>query len=205
MTAPAPAAAGLSIRQARPADRDALFEICLRTADSGVDATALFSDPKLPGYVWAVPYAVLEPDFAFVLARGDRAIGYVVAAPDTVAFERRLETEWWPEVRRAVAGHVASRRLDAGTLERINTPEAHGEWLAADYPAHLHINILPEAQGGGWGRRLIETELDALRRAGIRGVHLGVSPYNERAKGFYRHVGFTDISRGDDVLFAMKL
>lgn len=205
MTAPATPASGLHIRQAVPADRDALFEICLKTADSGKDATALYSEPRLPGYVWAVPYAELEPDFAFVLAEDGRAIGYVVAAADTAAFEKRLETAWWPGVRRAIAGFVPSRPLDAVALERINAPEAHSDWLAADYPAHLHINILPQAQAAGWGRRLIETELEALRRAGIRGVHLGVSPTNERAKGFYRHVGFTDISREDHVFFGMKL
>ena len=25
------------------------------------------------------------------------------------------------------------------------------------YPAHLHIDLLPELQGQGWGRRLIDT------------------------------------------------
>jgi len=44
------------IRRAEPRDIDALYEICLLTADSGVDATALYSDRKLPGYVWAAPY-----------------------------------------------------------------------------------------------------------------------------------------------------
>jgi ribosomal protein S18 acetylase RimI-like enzyme len=39
----------------------------------------------------------------------------------------------------------------------------------------------------------------------VRGVQLGVSPTNARARGFYAHVGFTDISRGDEVVFAMKL
>jgi ribosomal protein S18 acetylase RimI-like enzyme len=205
MTATATPASGLHIRRVVPTDHDALFEICLRTADSGEDATALYSEPHLPGYVWVMPYAELEPDFAFVLADGDQTIGYVVAAADTAAFEQRLKTDWWPKVRRAVAGVVPSRPLDFTVLERINTPETHEDWLAADYPAHLHINILPQAQAAGWGRRLIETELDALRQAGVRGVHLGVSPTNERAKGFYRHVGFTDISREDHVLFGMKL
>jgi len=205
MTAPALPASGLSIRPVRPADREALFDICLKTADSGADGTALFSDPKLPGYVWAVPYAVLEPAFAFVLTSNDRPIGYVIAAPDTAAFERRLEAEWWPGVRRAVAGFVPRLPLDANALAHIMTPERDDPTLLDAYPAHLHINILPEAQAGGWGRRLIETELDALANAGVRGVHLGVSPTNERAKGFYAHVGFTDISRGDEVVFAMKL
>lgn len=192
------------IRPATAADIDALYDICLKTADAGVDATALYSDPKLPGYIWAAPYGVLEPDFAFILANGERRLGYVIGTPDTEAFFRRLDLEWWPDIRRAVAGHVPRRPLDAAALERIAEPEPHEEWLSASYPAHLHINLLPEAQSGGWGRRMIETELDALRAAGVRGVHLGVAPTNERAKGFYRHVGFTDISRDGHVLFGMK-
>ena len=196
---------GLHIRPATPADSDALYEICLLTADSGADATALYSDRKLPGYVWAAPYGALEPDFAFMLADGERTLGYVIAAPDTAAFEARLERDWWPNVRKAVAGMVPTRKLDEGVLSRIAKPEAHLDFLAADYPAHLHINLLPEAQSGGWGRRLIETELDALRRAGVRGVHLGVSPTNERAKGFYSHVGFEDLSRDGKVLYGMRL
>jgi len=196
---------GLHIRPATPADSDALYEICLLTADSGKDASALYSDRKLPGYVWAAPYGALEPDFAFMLADGDRALGYVIAAPDTAAFEARLEREWWPTVRQAVAGKVAKAPLDQGVLDRIATPEKHLAFLAEHYPAHLHINLLPDVQSGGWGRRLIETELDALRRAGVRGVHLGVSPTNDRAKGFYSHVGFEDLSRDGKVLYGMRL
>ena len=52
---------------------------------------------------------------------------------------------------------------------------------------------------------MIETELDALRRAGVKGVQLGVSPTNVRAMGFYRHLGFVDISKPGHVTYAMKL
>src|SRR6185312_3341971 len=108
-----------------------------------------------------------------------------------------------PTVRRNIAGLKPTRPNDAMAIDRIMHPEGHEEWLQADYPAHLHINVLPEAQSGGWGRRLIEAELAALRKAGVRGVHLGVSPTNLRAQGFYRHVGFTDISRDGHVTFGM--
>ena len=39
-----------------PGDTDALYEICLLTADSGVDASGLYSDRRLPGYIWAAAY-----------------------------------------------------------------------------------------------------------------------------------------------------
>lgn len=195
-----------SIRRATPADLPAIYDICLRTADAGVDATTLYSDAQMPGTVWAAPYAVLEPDFAFVLGNGNRpALGYVLAVPDTAAFERRLETEWWPEARRRFAGLVPRNDAEANVLRNIADPEHHPDDLLAQYPAHLHINLLPEAQGNGWGRKLIDTQLATLRAAGIKGVQLGVSPTNERAKGFYRALGFDDVSRDSKVTFAMAL
>lgn len=193
------------IRRAEPGDTDALYEICLLTADSGVDASALYSDRRLPGYIWAAPYGALEPDFAFVLADGDRALGYVLAAPDTAAFEERLEREWWPQIRASLSGFRPATAQDEDAMRRIGKPERHDPAQLADYPAHLHINLLPQGQSGGWGRRMIETELEALRRAGVRGVQLGVSPTNARAKGFYEHLGFIDISLPGHVTYGMKL
>ena len=195
-----------AVRKATPADLPAIYDICLRTADSGVDATALYGDPHMPGTVWAAPFALFEPDFTFVLGDGERpALGYVLAVPDTVAFDKRLDAEWWPEARRRFAGFEPRNEAEVNALKHIVSPENRIDDIVAQYPAHLHINLLPEAQGGGWGRKLIETELAALRAAGVRGVHLGVSPTNERAKGFYRRLGFDDVSRDGRVIFAMSL
>lgn len=196
---------GLSIRPATEADLPALSEICLRTANAGRDGSALYSDPLLPGYLWSVPYAKFEPAFAFVLAEGAAAFGYVLGAGDTATFHDRLAAEWWPWVRSQVAGRVATAPGDAHALARIAEPEAGRPWLQADYPAHLHINLLPAAQSAGWGRKMIETELAALRARGVRGVHLGVMPDNLRALGFYRRLGFEEIGRDRSVLFGMRL
>lgn len=193
------------IRRAEPHDADALYEICRLTADAGEDGTELFSDPRLPGYLWAAAYGALEPDFAFMLSEGDRAVGYVLATPDTAAFEARLEEEWWPNVRARLANFTPVTELDRMALGRINAPERHDPAQLDEFPAHLHINILPEAQSGGWGRRMIETELEALRDAGAKGIQLGLHPDNTRAKGFYEHLGFTDISLPGHVTYGMRL
>src|SRR3569623_1372547 len=193
------------IRRAEPRDAEALYEICFLTADDGRDATGVYSARRMPGYLWAAAYGALEPDFAFILDDGERAMGYVIAAPDTAAFEQRLERDWWPNVRKSLAGVKPATDHDRIALRKINVPELHDAERLADYPAHLHINLLPPAQSGGWGRRMIETELDALREAGVKGVHLGVSPTNLRAKGFYAHLGFKDISQPGDVTFGMTL
>ena len=41
--------------------------VCLKTGDAGQDATAREDDPQLLGLIFAIPYQVLEPDFAFVI------------------------------------------------------------------------------------------------------------------------------------------
>src|SRR5215475_10213176 len=64
--------------------------------------------------------------------------------------------------------------------------------LAARYPSHLHISLLPRLQASGYGRQLIKTLTAALRDQGSRGVHLHVPHGNRNAASFYRHLGFTE-------------
>ena len=66
-----------------------------------------------------------------------------------------------------------------------------------DYPAHLHIDLLPSAQGQGWGRALMDRFLAQLRAAGVAGVHLGVATVNLRAVAFYARLGFC-VLRADE-------
>ena len=70
--------------------------------------------------------------------------------------------------------------------------------IVATHPAHLHIDLLPRLQGTGVGRRLMATMHDACRARGAGGVHLGVSHQNQRAIGFYRHLGY-EVLREDDL------
>lgn len=193
--------ATLPIRAARaddPVEVDRVYEICLRTGAAGQDATARFTDPRLLGEVYAGAYLALEPELAFVVtdpeatARGEEdAVGYVLGAADTAAFEAELERRWWPALRARYADRTfAPGSPDAALAGLIAHPPTTPSSVTADYPAHLHIDLLPRAQGGGNGRRLIETLLDALRARGVVGVHLGVAPENTGAIGFYEHLGF---------------
>jgi len=193
------------IRKAVAGDEGRFFDICRMTAAAGQDASAEYSSPRLPGLIWAVPYLRFQPDCAFVLEAEGQAVGYVIGTPDSAGFAARLEAEWWPAVRREVAGLVPARARDAGALERISGPSQKDDGLLAGYPAHMHINILPGRQGGGWGRRMIETQLGNLRALGVTGVHLGVDPANARAAGFYRHLGFEDVSPEGQLVFGMRL
>ena len=168
------------IRPYRPSDDDALLDVCVRTADSGGDATGLFTDDRLWGDIFAVPYAHRHPDLARVVEAADgRVIGYIVATDDTDAFEQWFRDEWWPTktAQYPLSGEAEPTRQDrmiGYAAGRAPGAEQH----AAEYPAHLHIDLLPETQGQGLGRRLIESLFTDLRARGVTGLHLGMNPSN---------------------------
>lgn len=193
------------IRPARPEDRNALSRICLETANAGKDATGLYSDGDYPGLLYVVPYALFAPDFAFVLTMDDHVVGYVVAAPDTAAFEAQLDNAWWPVLREKYAQRAPLAPLDMKVLGQIRETSHASPELTHTWPAHLHINLLPVAQQGGWGRRMIAHQLDALRAAGVTGVHLGVSLQNEQVCGFYAKMGFQPIFRRNAIYMGQLL
>jgi ribosomal protein S18 acetylase RimI-like enzyme len=182
------------VRRFRPEDLDDLYLVCLETGDAGKDATALHDDPELLGHVYVGAYARFQPDLAFVL-EDDRGIGgYVLGALDTAAFDARLEDEWWPPLRGRYPLPPDGTENDAFLVHLIHSPHRRTGRLLETHPSHLHIDLVERCQGAGHGRRLMTTLLDALRAAGSPGVHLGVSTRNERAIGFYRHLGFEELA-----------
>jgi ribosomal protein S18 acetylase RimI-like enzyme len=168
----------------------------------------LFQDPRLPGRVWAEPYVTFEPALAFVAEDAGGVGGYIVAALDSRAFERRLEQSWWPAMRTLYAD--ADPGDEMSLWERIARHDIHRPFgvsadVAERYPSHLHINLLPRMQGCGTGRRLIATLITSLREYGSCGLHLLVGDTNQRAIGFYRHLGFTEVPAADVHLLVMDL
>lgn len=191
------------------AEVDRVYEICLRTGDSGADATDRYADPRLLGEIYAGAYMRFAPELAFVLdggtETGSGVRGYVLGVADTAAWQRRLEADWWPALRaRYPLDAFPSGSPDAGLVAEIHRPSLEDPAALADYPAHLHIDLLPDAQGGGNGRRLIEAVTHALRDAGASGVHLGVAADNVNAQGFYEHVGFTRLD-SPGFVYGMRL
>lgn len=183
-----------TIRSFRAGEEQALYEICLRTADSGADATGRYTGPDLLGAVFVGPYLRLAPEFAFVGEDADGVAGYVLGVADTTAFDAACEREWWPALRaRYPLSSFPEDSPDGWLLRLIHKPPQSDEEVLERYPAHLHIDLLPRLQGRGNGRRLLTALLDALTAAGAPGVHLGVDTTNERAIGFYRRMGFTEV------------
>ena len=183
-----------TIRPYRPADRDDVYDVCVRTGDTGADATGLFSDDSLLPDIFAGPYVAYQPELAFVVDTGERVAGYVIAVADSHAFARWYEENWLPGFR---AAHPIDAAPTADEREVIGWGlDPHGSIAqeSDSYPAHLHIDLLPELQGQGFGRRLIRRLLAALRERGVPGVFLRVSSANTSALAFYRRLGFRELA-----------
>jgi GNAT superfamily N-acetyltransferase len=185
---------GAKIRKFRQDEQQTLYDICLLTGDSGQDATDLYRDPALLGEVYVGPYLRFAPEHALVGVDAAGVAGYVLGVVDTVAFEAECERSWWPALRERYPEDAYSTDTPDGRMVHlIHHPPTATPDVVERYPAHLHIDLLPRLQGQGDGRRLLTALLDGLAAAGAHGVHLGVGTANERAIGFYRRMGFTDV------------
>jgi len=170
----------------------------------------MFGDPQILGHVFAAPYALFEPSLAFVAEDEAGVGGYIVGALDSKAFAERLEADWWPALRDRYPAPPSEVAPDQWTRDQrmagfIHVPLGVPDGFAEDYPSHLHINLLPRLQSQGLGRQLMDTLVRALREQGSVGVHFFVWPTNQRAVGFYQHLGFTMISAEDAIIFGMDL
>jgi ribosomal protein S18 acetylase RimI-like enzyme len=186
------------LRPYRESDRDALYDVCVRTAAAGGDARGLYADDDLMPDLFAGPYVHLEPHLAFVVATPRRAVGYVVGTSDTPRFVREYRRVWIPFVGDRIPPPPPVPQTPEEQLAALHHgPERMLVPALAGYPAHLHINLLPEAQGRGYGRRLIDAFAAAAARAGARSMHLAMLTVNAQARGFYDRLGWQVIDVPD--------
>ena len=182
----------ISLRSYHPRDVPALYRICHATGLNGQDASGSVADPDIIGHSYVGPYLALEPEHCFVAMLGSDVVGYIVAAPDTTAFHHKCEERWFPilRARYPLAGvdDASATAAFIRTLHRGHPPSVRVD--LAQYPASLHVDLLPQAQGQGAGRLLMMHLFAELRKTDVPGVHLYVGRSNEAAIGFYEHIGF---------------
>jgi ribosomal protein S18 acetylase RimI-like enzyme len=198
----------LTIRPVRASDADDIARICLLTGDAGTSAAHLHSPSRqdLIASVWALPYVHLPHTWGFVLAEADAVKGYVLGADDSLAFARAEDERWWPALR---ARHPLDLGQDVGAEPRTAAdqtyvgivhaaPEAPHPACLALSPAHMHIDLLPEVQRRGWGRKLVARAVEELRGRGLQAVWLGLDPRNVDAARFYERLGFEGVDGAPD-------
>lgn len=196
-----------NLRQAVAADRASCYAVCLGTGDSGRDATRLHADPEALGNVYVGAYLAFEPELSLVLEDQIGICGYALAALDTKAFHHRYVNEWLPPLRQRrppPSGPSTAWGRDEQLWNLYHHPELFVPESYAAHPSHLHIDLLPRAQGRGLGRVMMTELLGLLAARGSPGVHLAMAADNHRAAAFYAKLGFNEIARNSDTLFLAR-
>jgi GNAT superfamily N-acetyltransferase len=187
----------ITLRRFRSGDLNALYAISLATGHQGGDASHLYEDAKLIGHVYSAPYALLEPTLVLVVVDGDEVVGFAAGAIDTLQWEDVLERNWWPALRRRYPdpdeASSASWTADQRRAAAIHHPERAPRDVVNAYPAHLHLNLLPRAQGEGIGLMLLKAWLELASKRGAAAVHVGVNRANPRALRFWNKNSFKEL------------
>ncbi len=188
-----------TIRPAQPSDRSGAYYVCLKTGDFGKDGEPFYQDdPDALGRIFVGPYLEIEPELSLILEDDEGICGYALGALDSKTFYARYDRDWRPRI----CARFPEPSGDPGRWSRVETvyhwyhhPDYYCPEPYQEYPSHLHIDLLPRAQGQGYGRRMMEQVMMMLRKRGSPGAHLGVSLLNEPAQGFYRKLGFKELVR----------
>ncbi len=195
-----------NIRPYHTSDLTSLYKICLLTGNSGKDATKLLSDPDLMGHLYAAPYALFEPEVCFVITNNNKPCGYIIGTKDSQKFYEKCEKDWFPILRNRypIAGE-SDKSFNSVIIKRLHEGHKVKDELS-NYPAHLHINLLPETQGQGLGWKIINLFVDKLRELNVSALHLEVGKTNLGAIKFYEKLGFHIIKEfKHSIAFGMKL
>ena len=191
-----------NIRSYRSSDKDLVYSICLKTGESGKDATHLFNDPLVLGHIYAGPYMKYEPQSVFILNDNKGVCGYIMGTMNSNQFYNWMDKEWFPAIRTNYVqptGDPLKWNRTEKTTSILFQPLK--KKLFKDFPAHLHIDLLPRAQGKGQGKIMMDHFISHLKRNSITGVHLELGAKNDRAFNFYSKYGMAELERDDDSIF----
>ncbi|MBQ3128797.1 MAG: GNAT family N-acetyltransferase [Oscillospiraceae bacterium] len=129
----------------------------------------------------------------------DRAIAYIICTEDFDSYRKVFVEEYIPRLDEDMVVWGGNARNGASVSTKLQ------EKYKKDFPAHLHIDVLPEYHRQGIGHRLVDTLSAHLKEKGVRGVMLTVGAENIRGQSFYKKYGFEFIEKdGDDVAFGLR-
>lgn len=170
----------ITVRPYQEKDRSTVEQICIDTAGAGFRETP--RRQKAAAAAFCRYFITHSPEFCFVAVdEGDVPVGYILC---TTSFG-----QWC-----RYAPESFGTAFPFGFLWSVGSMLGAVPYLR-NYPAHLHINLLPPYQRMGLGRKLMAALEDALRQHSCPGVSLCVSQDNHGAMRFYERCGFQALGK----------
>lgn len=180
----------ITIRKYEKKDYEDAKKICL-----GTGAGPLGQFPDFTVTTFLDYYVEIEPENCF-LATNEQGVvvGYVLCSENTKEWAEKFKNEFVSRIAIPPLKEVA-----IGTSMTLLP-------FADDYQAHLHIDLLEEAQGKGVGRKLMETLYEHLRKKNVKGIILNVAVDNTGAQEFYKKLGYSVLQTNEnEIVMGIKL
>lgn len=180
------------IRPMKRSDKAAVERICLATASDYLNSTEKLQEYTL--LMYSRYYTRMLEDSFVAVNYKDKPIGYILCAPDYNAYKNSFYRNELKQMKNISMFKCIS------TLGEI----AYMKRFAKEYPAHLHIDILPQYQHQGIGKKLMCSLFNHLKSNNVKGVMLTVSADNKSAIEFYKMCGFEILFKGAGIVFGFR-
>jgi hypothetical protein len=180
------------IRKYRAQDRSRVRTICYDTGYMGSSPSFCYRDVESFADMFSAYYTDCEPEHAWVVERttDGLVVGYLLGCIDS----RRAWNPWLVAARHMVRRGLLFRPGTAGYYVRriadmIRDRGVHRPTIDLDrYPAHYHINTLPEARG--YGFQLHQAWIAHLRSVGVPGLHGEMIAENKHTMAIGERLGY---------------
>ena len=145
-------------------------------------------------------YTDFEPEMSWVAEIGGQVAGYLTGALDTRRYHRIMALRVVPlavvrGVFRGMLFRAKTWRMLGAVPRNLRRYRERRRQSLADYPAHLHVDILAAHRGKGLGSELLQHFFEALERRGIPGVHATVRGDNPAGRSFFERRGFRPVGQ----------
>lgn len=172
------------VRKFEAKDAEEVKKVCIDLADEEWRNNPLFAEALQD--VFCRYYIEKEPENCFVAVDTHGQVkGYVLGAKNYETYASGFMENIIKKSQNPV-----TQAMGSSSMEAIAP-------FSREYPAHLHIDLLPECQGQGIGRILVETLAEHFKKQGVPGLLLDVAKNNTRAIAFYEKSGFSQIHVGE--------
>ena len=170
----------VTIRPYRDGDCPYVQKICIETAGSRFVKTP--RKQRAAAAAFCRYFIERCPETCFVAVNeSDEPVGYILCTPTFGRWCRYAPEQFGVGFPYAFLWSLGSM---SGAVPYLK-----------NYPAHLHINLLPPYQRMGLGRKLMQTLEEALRQRNCPGVSLCLGKDNHGAQLFYESCGFKKLGK----------
>jgi ribosomal protein S18 acetylase RimI-like enzyme len=168
----------VEIRKATKSDLERVMYICRMTAGNLSIRDEVIG--KINGLTYSAYYVEHETENCFVLCDDGTVVGYIICSTDEKKFRKTFYNVYVKKI-------AEINKSEARKVLFIPIPYM---LLKCRYPAHLHINLLPDYQSKGYGTLMINSLLDELKEKNVKSVMLLADAENVGAVKFYERNGF---------------